>query len=146
MADAVLNDRLQMTVREAAGIAYNVGSSLVLRTGGRPSTWSIAVGTRPENLDRARAMTIEALRAVRESEPGAEELQTLVGRIEGRELMRRITSIGQAYGYGMDLFRGGNPGDGVRRVESLARVTPAEAREAARALYDAQSYAMAVVK
>ena len=145
LAAAWSSQQLQAVIREREGMAYSVGARLSLARDGEESLYQLSLGTRPENLERARTLVPEVLALALEP-PSEDELATLVAGIEGRHLMRRITSIGQAYGYAMDIFRARKPGSWVALMEALSEVQPEELGAASAELLSAPLDATAWVE
>jgi len=122
--------RIGKVVREQAGLAYSVSSSLSGGIG--PSPWLVSAGVAPENM----AQTIELIRAEIArfvSQPvSAEELADSQANYIGR-LPLSLESNGGVTGALLSLERYGLGLDYYQRFEGLVRaVTPAEVLEAAR--------------
>ena len=89
---------------------------------------------------------LQAIAELRKTDAEPRELETLVMGRENRELMRRMTSIGQAYYYAMDLFRGRQPGAGLELFQAAAALEPSDVRKTCRRLFDPKAYALVVVE
>lgn len=104
VANAYFSDRLNMILREQQGLAYSLGSSFTLnRTleGEIWGLWEISITTRPENLSKANAGINALLEELSEHEFDSTEITRLANSISGRELMRDMPRIGQAYAMGV---------------------------------------------
>ncbi len=144
IAVAMLSDRLAFDLRETKGLAYSIGASV--RPWGGRTRFSVAMGTRPENLDEARAGIVSGVRAFREATPTPAEVERAVNVARGAALMRRMTRISLAYEAGIEAMRGLSPGDERRFVDSLRDVRAEDVKRVALLYLDADQLAMAVVR
>ncbi|MFA7332280.1 MAG: insulinase family protein [Candidatus Delongbacteria bacterium] len=119
---AVLSDRISFDLREERGWAYSIGCWA--GGSGERATLEAYMGTRPENLE-------PALKALREYLAGQgkpitqTELDKVRGGMLGRELMRGLASINQAWQLATGELAG--QADQARQEEeALRRVTPAD--------------------
>ena len=144
IAVAMLSDRLAFDLRETRGLAYSIGAS-VRYWGGR-TRFDVAMGTRPENLDEARAGIVSGIRAFREATPTAAEVERTINLARGAALMRRMTRISLAYEAGQEAIRGLAPGDERRFVDSLRDVRVEDVKRVAAAYLDPDRLAVAVVR
>lgn len=140
----MLSDRLAFDLRETKGLAYSIGASV--RPWGGRTRFSVAMGTRPENLDEARAGIVSGVRAFREATPTPAEVERAVNVARGAALMRRMTRISLAYEAGIEAMRGLSPGDERRFVDSLRDVRAEDVKRVALLYLDADQLAMAVVR
>lgn len=118
VAAAILSDRLAFDVRETEGLAYRIGCS-VGTVGGRRA-FRVALGTRPENVDRAVTMVREILGNPPVIDDDA--VARAANAIRGRMLMRRLTRVNLAYFLGLDLLDGRTPGAGRTDLDALLEV------------------------
>lgn len=145
IAVAILSDRLAFDLRETRGLAYAVGASV--GPFGDAERLELAMGTRPENVEKAVKGLTDGMAAFRDGPaPGADEVARTVAAVRGRALMRRMTRIGQAYEASMDLLRGRGPGASRRAIDALAAVRPDDVRRVARAYLDPGRLARVVVR
>jgi zinc protease len=144
IAVAMLSDRLAFDLRETKGLAYSIGASV--RSWGGRTRFDVAMGTRPENLDDARAGIVSGIRTFRESTPTAAEVERAVNLARGAALMRRMTRISLAYEAGQEAMRGLSPGDERRFVDSLREVRAEDVKRVAALYLDPDRLAVAVVR
>jgi zinc protease len=144
IAVAMLSDRLAFDLRETRGLAYAIGASI--RPWGGRTRLDVAMGTRAENLDEARAGIESGMRAFRKTSPSPAEVERAVNVARGAALMRRMTRISLAYEAGIEVLRGGQPGDERRFVDSLREVRVEDVKRAAEAYLDPDRLAAAVVR
>ncbi|UCF66620.1 MAG: insulinase family protein [Acidobacteriota bacterium] len=145
VANLLLSDRLQLDLRETQGLAYSIGSSLG-ELGGQRMLLHVAMGTAPDNVERAEAEIRRLAREVREGPIPLEEIEKIVAARNGRLLMRRLTSINQAYYDGMDLLFDRPTEGALEFLEKLKSVTPEQAREAARLYIDPDKWVVALAR
>lgn len=129
-ANAVLSDRLAFRIREREGLAYMVGSSV--QRGPWGAALTVTAGVSPDNVEKAEALVREEMARLPRG-VNARELEAAVGSLRGRALMRRMPSISRAWYLGLAEMEGRAPGADLRILERLGRITPREARKAARA-------------
>jgi len=144
IAVAMLSDRLAFDLRETRGLAYSIGASV--RPWGGRTRFDVAMGTRPENLDEARAGIVDGIRQFRESTPTAAEVERAINVVRGAALMRRMTRISLAYEAGQEAMRGQAPGDERRFVDALRDVRAEDVKGAASLHLDPERLATAVVR
>ena len=144
IAVAMLSDRLAFDLRETRGLAYAIGASV--RPWGGRTRLDVAIGTRAENLDEARAGIESGMRAFRTTTPSAADLERAINVARGAALMRRMTRISLAYEAGIEVLRGRQPGDERRFVDSLREVRVEDVKRAAEAYLDPDRLAAAVVR
>lgn len=128
---AVLSDRLSRRVRETDGLAYSVGASVELSA---DRAWlTVAMGTRPENVEKAIASTrAEMARLASEAVPDA-ELARIRASCRSRSLMRRMSAINRARALALEAFTGIAGEDDVGMLDAMDAV---DARAIARAAAD----------
>jgi len=144
IAVAMLSDRLAFDLRETKGLAYSIGASI--RPWGGRTRFDVAMGTRAENLDEARAGIVGGIRAFREGSPSDADVQRAINVSRGAALMRRMTRISLAYEAGMEAMRGLAPGDERRFLDSLLDVRAEDVKRVALSYLDPDRLAVAVVR
>lgn len=144
IAVTMLSDRLAFELRETKGLAYTIGASL--RPWGGRMRFDVAMGTRPENLDEARAGIASGVRAFRDATPTPAEVERAVNVTRGAALMRRMTRISLAYEAGIEAMHGLAPGDERRFVDSLREVRAEDVKRVALLYLDPDHLAVAVVR
>jgi len=138
--NAWLKARVAFVVREELGLAYAVGTALDPR-GESPGWFRVALGTRPENVERA---TEAARRAVREALAGVidpADWDAAVHGGAGRKLMRSLPSDNRAFQAALAEFRGEVFGE-VSPVQS--EVAPAEALTVLREALQPETWTLVV--
>jgi predicted Zn-dependent peptidase len=139
----ILSDRLSFDLREQRGWAYSMGCGAGVGDG--RATLEAYMGTRRENLEPAlkelrRALSGQVFQPVDQT-----ELDKVRGGLLGRELMRGLASINQAW----QLATGELAGDaeGARREEAALRaVTPADLQRVERRYLPAARWITVVVE
>ena len=144
VAVAMLSDRLAFALRETQGLAYSIGASL--RPWGGRTRFDVAMGTRAENLEKARSGILDGVRAFRDAAPAAADVERAVNQARGAALMRRMTRISLAYEAGLEAMRGGQPGDERRFVDSLRDVRAEDVKRVTAAYLDPDRLSVAVVR
>jgi predicted Zn-dependent peptidase len=117
---AVLSDRMAFDLREERGLAYSIGCGAAIN--GERATLEAYMGTRPENMAEALAGLRRHL-AADHPPVGQDELDKVRGGLLGRELMRSLASINQAWRLAMAEL-GGRPEEAMGEEESLRAVRP----------------------
>jgi len=144
IAVAMLSDRLAFDLRETKGLAYSIGASL--KPWGGRTRFDIAMGTRADNLEQARAGILDGVRAFRAADPSAADVARAVNVARGASLMRRMTRISLAYEAGLEAMRGRRPGDERQFIDSLPGVRAEDVKRAAAAYLDPDRLAVAVAR
>jgi len=144
IAVAMLSDRLAFDLRETKGLAYSIGASL--KPWGGRMRFDIAMGTRADNLEQARAGILDGIRAFRAADPSAADVARAVNVARGASLMRRMTRISLAYEAGLEAMRGRQPGDERKFIDSLPGVRAEDVKHAASAYLDPDRLAVAVAR
>jgi predicted Zn-dependent peptidase len=144
IAVAMLSDRLTADLRETKGLAYSIGATI--RPWGGRTRLDVAMGTRPANLDEARAGIVGGIRAFRDAELSPAEVARAINVARGAALMRRMTRISLAYEAGIESMRGRRPGDERRFVDSLRDVRVEDVKRVTAAYLDPERLAVAVVR
>ena len=100
--DAILGDsagfgsRLATKLREEQGLAYVIESDASDSAGLEPGVFWAYTATSPGHFERLVRGIMGELRLVREEPPSAEELESAVGYLTGRDLLDRETSEAMA--------------------------------------------------
>jgi zinc protease len=144
IAVAMLSDRLAFELRETKGLAYSIGASL--RSWGGRTRLDVAMGTRAQNLDEARAGILGAVQSFRESSPAQADVDRAINGASGTALMRRMTRISLAYEAGLEVLRGEQPGDERAFLDSLHQVRADDVKRVSATYLDPGRLAVAVVR
>jgi predicted Zn-dependent peptidase len=105
------------------------------------------IGTRPDNIDRARAAMIELLEGYAAGNWIDEEtVARTVNALRGRLIMRRMSRVNQAYFLGMDRLYGEPPGAGLERIRSLLEVSVDDVKRVLKEYLDPERLATVVVR
>lgn len=92
---AILSDRMAMDLREARGLSYSVGASLSVNgETGRFSSW---INPPVERMDEGRQAVTEFITGFDAATITQEEMDKIRAARSGRMMMRRLSSMGQAY-------------------------------------------------
>ncbi len=121
---SIFSKRISFELRERQGLAYRMGAS----TGrlGESQWYSIRMGTRAENIEKAGAGLLEQVIAMRKTKVGEKEVQQTINALLGRRGMRRLDRVGRAYYISMEVFAG-RPADSDEKLgEMLKKVTAAD--------------------
>ncbi|MBS1259499.1 MAG: hypothetical protein MAG551_02571 [Candidatus Scalindua arabica] len=119
---SIFSDSLAFNLREQQGLAYSIGAYFPKY---KDAHWySITMGTRPENIDKAVSGIQEEIRSVREASFDAKDVQRTVNAALGRRGMRRMDRVGQAYYISMEILDGKSPEADDQYGEKLKAVTP----------------------
>jgi predicted Zn-dependent peptidase len=145
VARLVLSDRLQMDLREAQGLAYSVGASISPLGAGR-DLFSVAMGTAPDNLERAEQEIRRVTAELREGPVPRDELNRVVAARKGRILMRRLPRQNQALYDGLRLLYGAPTEGNLEILAAMGRVTPEQVVQAAVRYIDPTTWTVAVVR
>ncbi len=110
----VLSARMALELRERQGLAYSLGAGLRFVPGladGESGFGLITlqISTGAENRERARVGMLAELTRLRDEPPGEQEIFRAVNGRWGRELMRNLSRIHQAYRLGLAEHRGEDP-------------------------------------
>ena len=135
VAVRIASGRMQQDLRETRGLAYSLG--IAVDYYGDRAVISASMGTRPENLEEAEAGMRSYLFG-NDVEATTDEIETAVNGYLSRMRMRRITSMGQAFNLGRDLFLMDGIDYADREAAGLASVTVEDVKRVAqRYLIDA---------
>lgn len=142
--NAILSDRIAFNLREKQGLTYTIGSSVFFSE--NTGWFQASMGTRPENVPKAQEELVAEIKKFQTEEVPREELERTLNRLLGSLLMRRMTSINQAYFLGLQEFRNKPPDTDHRFVELAQKVTPADIQRVAKTYLDPERYVMVTVK
>ena len=78
--------------------------------------------------------------------PTEDEVQLAAARLQGRELMRRLSAIGRAYFAGSDLWREGRAGGSRERIEALGGLKRTDVAQACKWYFDPARAAIVAVR
>ncbi len=134
--------RLGDVVRESAGLAYHVSSSLAGGPG--PGAWQVNAGLAPDHIERAVALIRKEVGRFVEQGVTRQELTDSQANFIGRLPLQLESNEGVAgalinverYRLGLDYYR--------RYPDSVAHVTRAQVQQAARRFLDPERLAVAV--
>ncbi len=99
LAVAILSDRIAMDLREKRGLSYSVGSSLSLMGGqGVFHAW---INPPVERKDEGLTAITQFINDFDATTITTEEMDKIRNARQGRTMMRRLSSMGQAYYLGM---------------------------------------------
>ena len=140
VAGAMLSDALEFELREKRGLAYSIGAS-VEPWGGR-TRFLVRMGTRQKNLDEA----LDGLRrGITSFQPSSEAaVSRAANALRGRLLMRRLTTVNQAYFLALERMDGEQPGDTLRYIEGLSAVHLDAVSRMVKAYFDVDRCAVVV--
>jgi len=92
---AILSDRMAMDLRETRGLSYSVGASMsVAGERGRFIAW---INPPSERLDEGRQALVEFVTGFDAGTITQDEMDKIRAARSGRMMMRRLSSMGQAY-------------------------------------------------
>jgi predicted Zn-dependent peptidase len=139
----ILSDRLGRNLREKQGLAYSVGATV----GFVPETgWCYAaMGTRNENVEKARKGIGDEIEKLRQGLVKSEELSRVVNSYWGHLLRFHQTHIGQAYYLGLHEYLGNGYEYDLRFADELRRVTALDVQQAALKYLDPAQWLTMVV-
>ncbi|MDR4506504.1 MAG: insulinase family protein [Candidatus Scalindua sp.] len=104
---SLFSDRLAFNLREKQGLAYSISSYFPKY---KDAHWYyIAMGTRPENIEKAIAGIREEIHSMREATFDSDEVQKTINAALGRRGMRRLDRVGQAYYISMEILDDNSP-------------------------------------
>jgi len=125
----IFSDRLAFNLREKQGLAYSIGAHFPKY---KDACWySITMGTRPENIEKAISGIKEEIRSIREASFDAEEVQQTINAALGRRGMRRMDRVSQAFYISMEILDGKSPESDEQYGEKLKAVTPQDLKRLA---------------
>jgi len=140
--NALLSSEISFNLREKRGLAYSTGSDLYWAKG---MGWlMLFMGTRPANLEQAERGLLEEVKKLKERLFEPREVERIINKELGRQRMRRLTSINQAYYLAMAEFLGGGYGEGF--LETLKSVKPEDVQRVARQYLPSEEYVTVTVE
>ena len=134
----VLSARMALELREKQGLAYSLGAGLRYVPGLAEGEegfglLSMSISTAAENRERARKGMMAELERMASEPPSEEEIFRAVNGRWGRELMRDLSRIHQAYRMGLSEHLGLDPFEGSsRKVARQRQSDPAQLADLAR--------------
>jgi predicted Zn-dependent peptidase len=141
---SIFSDRLAFNLREQQGLAYSIGAYFPKY---KDAHWySITMGTRPENIEKAVSGIQEEIRSVRETSFDAEEVQRTINAALGRRGMRRMDRVGQAYYISMEILDGKLPEADDQYGEKLKAVTPQDLERLAPLVFQNDDHLIVIVE
>jgi zinc protease len=145
IAGSLMSDKLAFTVREEQGLAYRLGCSFGTMEG--LTRFQIGIGTRPENIAKAQASIMEVLEGFQKGKWIAEaDVEKTVNAVRGRQIMRRMSRVNQAYFLGMDRLAGDEPGASLARTNLLLEVGVEDVKRVLKHYLDPGKLAVVVVR
>ncbi len=142
--NAIISDRMQFQLREKEGLAYTLGSSVNFYSGW--GVWAATIGTGPQNLERAQ----EGIRAELDRAAAEKFLDQDVAKARnaylGRQLMRGLSRINQAYQMGLGELRGEGAYRYAAWLQELQQVTAADLARVARQYLTSKALSIAIMR
>jgi zinc protease len=149
--DVILGDsagfgsRLATKLREEQGLAYVIESDASGSAGLEPGVFWAYTATSPEHFEQLVRGVMDQLRLMREEPPSAEELESAIGYLTGRDLLDRETSEAVAgrlvhaerHALGLDFD--------ARYPSIIASVSREDVLEAARRVIDPENCSFVTV-
>jgi|GEM_PF-1486153 len=148
IANAVLNERLSMVLREQQGLAYSLGSRISYRSGKDDSIWAlweITVGTRQENLDKVKEGIEKIINDFQDELINRDTIERISSSIAGRQMMRSMARIGQAYSMGTGEYYWNNPESGTNISDELNALSKEDVNNAANKFLIAHDFQIIIV-
>jgi predicted Zn-dependent peptidase len=140
----IFSDRLAFNLREQQGLAYSIGAHFPKY---KDAHWySITMGTRPENIEKAVSGIREEIRSVREASFDGKEVQRTINAALGRRGMRRMDRVGQAYYISMEILDGKSPEADDQYGEKLKAVTPQDLERLAPLVFQNEDHLIVIVE
>ena len=104
LVTAILSDRMAMDLREARGLSYSVGASLqVYGERGHFTSW---INPPSEKMDEGLSALKEFIAGFDAATISQDEMEKIRAARKGRMMMRRLSSMGQAYYLAMAELEG----------------------------------------
>jgi len=140
----LFSDRLAFKLREQQGLAYTIGTHFPKY---KDAHWySITMGTRPENIEKAVSGIKEEIRSIREASFDAREVQKTINAALGRRGMRRMDRVSQAYYISMEILDGNSPEADDQYGEELKTVTPQDLERLAPRVFQNDNHLVVIVE
>ncbi len=125
----IFSDRLAFKLREQQGLAYSIGTHFPKY---KDVCWySITMGTRPENIEKALSGIRAEIRSMRNASFDENVVQQTINAALGRRGMRRMDRVSQAYYISMEILDGKLPETDDQYGEKLKMVTPQDLKRLA---------------
>ena len=140
----IFSDRLAFNLRERQGLAYSIGAHFPKYNG--VSWYSITMGTRPENIEKAVSGIKEEIRLIRGASFDAKEVQQTINAALGRRGMRRMDRVSQAYYISMEILDGKSPEADDQYGEKLKAVTPQDLKRLAPKVFQNDDHLIVIVE
>lgn len=125
-----MSSRLFVQIREKGGMAYQVGSSLPVRSG--PSHIRLIAGTDPANTSRVVGAMLAEVERLRAAAPPSEEVEAAKRGVVGRYALSREDLEAQAFYLGWYEIMGVGFEYDERFPREITRVTPEDVVRVAR--------------
>jgi predicted Zn-dependent peptidase len=142
--NAIVSDRMQFQLREKEGLAYTLGSSVNFFD--KWGLWAATMGTGPQNLERGEAGIRDEVRKAATETFSDRDVTKAVNASMGRQMMRSLARINQAYMMGMSEMRGKGPEYYDAFNKKLAGVTSGEVNRVAGQYLTDKRMTVAIVK
>lgn len=141
---SLFSDRLTFNLRERQGLAYTIGTGFKKY---RDSQWyTITMGTRPENIERAVAGIKEEISTIRKTTFDTDEVEKTINAVMGRRSMRRLDRVNQAYYISMELLDGRSPEADDLYHEKLKKVMPRDLEHLVKKVFKDDNYLIVIVE
>jgi len=128
--NSLLSDRLEKDLREKQGLAYSIGSKVEFT---KELGWFyVAMGTRNENISRAKEGIQKEIERLKETVVSEEEINTAINSFWGHHLRFHQSGIGQAYYLGLYEYLGLGYEYDSQLIEVLRKVSPIDVKEVAK--------------
>ncbi len=140
----IFSGRLAFNLREQQGLAYSIGAHFPKYKDAR--WYSITMGTRPENIEKAISGIREEIRSIREASFDASDIQRTINAALGRRGMRRMDRVSQAYYISMEILDDKSPEADDLYGEKLKSVTPQDIERLARKIFQNGDHLIVIVE
>jgi predicted Zn-dependent peptidase len=137
-----------MVLREQQGLAYSLGSRISYRSGKDDSIWAlweITVGTRQENLDKVKEGIEKIINDFQDELINRDTIERISSSIAGRQMMRSMARIGQAYSMGTGEYYWNNPESGTNISDELNALSKEDVNNAANKFLIAHDFQIVIV-
>ncbi len=141
---SIFSDRLAFNLREQQGLAYSIGAHFPKYKDAR--WYSITMGTRPENIEKAVSGIREEILSIREENFDVKEVQQTINAALGRRGMRRMDRVGQAYYISMEILDGKSPEADDQYGEKLKAVTTQDLERLAPLVFQHDEHLIVIVE
>lgn len=143
---SLLSDRLARTLREEQGLAYRLGATAQISAAPDQGWLTVWIGTRPDNIEVARAGLIEQMERLRNEMAGQEEIDRVRAERRGRALMRRMTAINRARYLGLWAFTGHPAAEDLETLDAVDGVSREELANLAEEWLRPEAYRVVIVR